>query len=213
MKRQCGNCELCCKLLPMAPGGREYRAMAAMIDAGLATPNEFVGMLPEWEKAAGVRCKYQKHGKGWAVYARRPMGCRMWNCRWLVDDAGDTSRPDHCHYVIDIMPDVIRMVPNDGGAWVEIPVIVIWCNPKYPNAHRDPALRRYLAHKAETEHLGALIRFSESDGMALLAPCFDASGGGEWLERRSNMASTEFKGLHQRILDGEAAVRRMVIEP
>jgi Fe-S-cluster containining protein len=122
MNRQCGDCQLCCKLLPMQPGRREARATTALIEAGLARPDEFVGMLPEWTKPAGERCKFQKAGKGCAVYARRPLGCRLWNCRWLVD-AGETSRPDRAHYVIDIMPDVIRMVPNEGdSAPVEIPV-------------------------------------------------------------------------------------------
>jgi hypothetical protein len=193
----------------MQPGAREARAMTALIDAGLAKPDEFVGMLPEWTKPADERCRYQKHGKGCAVYARRPLGCRLWNCRWLVNDAGETRRPDRTHYVIDIMPDVIRMVPNDDGDGppVEITVIVVWCDPNYPDAHRDPALRDYLKDKAEKEGIGALIRFSESEGMGLLAPCFD-----EWLERR-NRPNPEFKGLHERILDGEASVSRMVIAP
>jgi hypothetical protein len=56
------------------------------------------------------------------------------------------------------------------------PVIVLVVRS---DARRDPALRRYLAYKAETEGVGALIRFSESDGMALFAPCFDADKRGE----------------------------------
>lgn len=82
MKRKCGSCQLCCKLMPL--GGdqrRSYAAALSMIEYGKAKPQDFG---------------------------------RMWNCRWLVEDAGETSRPDRAHYVIDFMPDVIRITP-DGG--------------------------------------------------------------------------------------------------
>ena len=76
MTRQCGDCQLCCKLLP----------------------------VPPLEKKAGQRCQHQKFGKGCTVYHSRagmPMECSIWNCRWLVnDDADELSRPDRVHYVI-----------------------------------------------------------------------------------------------------------------
>lgn len=61
MPRQCGDCQLCCKLLPVQSLGKE----------------------------AGQRCKHQRHSKGCAVYAqleRVSPECRLWNCRWLVEN-------------------------------------------------------------------------------------------------------------------------------
>lgn len=92
-KRQCGDCQLCCRLLP----------------------TEEIG------KVANVRCQYQKAGKGCAIHSRKPMSCSLWNCRWLVDDdCADQLRPDRSHIVIDIMPDVLRMVEEataTGRPW------------------------------------------------------------------------------------------------
>ena len=66
--RRCGDCQLCCKLLPVGALG----------------------------KAAGERCRHQRHHKGCAVYRKRgfPSECGAWSCRWLVeDDTADLSRP------------------------------------------------------------------------------------------------------------------------
>ena len=65
-------------------------------------------LLPvrELNKAAGERCRHQKFA----------IVCAGWNCRWLVnDDTADLSRPDRSHYVIDSMPDSIRLDPSDGS--------------------------------------------------------------------------------------------------
>lgn len=190
-------------------------AIAAMIAAGFATADEFVGMKPEWTKRAGVRCQHQKHHKGCAIYRQRPFGCRIWNCRWLVnDDTHDVPRPDHCHYVIDIMPDIIRMAPNDGTAPTDFNVVVVWVDPKHPDAHRDPALRRYLARRAERDHMAALIRFNEREGLALFAPSFDSEKKGEWWEYRSSQPTPAFKGLHQRLREHDPTVGvRMKVVP
>lgn len=116
MNRRCGDCTLCCKLLP----------------------------APELEKPAGARCSHQRHGKGCAVYARRPWSCATWTCRWLAgDDTSDLSRPDRVHYVIDVMPDFVRVGPDSQA----VPVVQVWIDPDYPDAHRDPRLRAYLARR------------------------------------------------------------------
>lgn len=51
---------------------------------------------------------------------------------------------------------------NDTGKTLAVPVLQIWCNPAYPNAHRDPALRAYLARRGEQDHMAALVRFPSS---------------------------------------------------
>jgi hypothetical protein len=152
--RQCGDCQLCCKLLPVK---------------SLAKPG-------------GITCIHQKFRKGCAVYhsARMPMECSVWTCRWLVnDDAAELSRPDRAHYVIDVMPDFVTLRDNESGELRNIEVVQIWVDPHFPNAHRDPALRRWLHARAE-RRIAALIRFNERDAIAVFAPPFDAAG--QWHE-------------------------------
>lgn len=67
MKRICGDCQLCCKLMP----------------------------VEEFDKPANCRCEHQRTGKGCAIYADRPMSCALWNCRWLVDtECAGLPRPE-----------------------------------------------------------------------------------------------------------------------
>ena len=154
LARQCGDCQLCCKLLP----------------------------IRSLDKGSGERCRYQQHHKGCKVYAKLfqiAPECRLWNCRWLVDDAGATSRPDRAHFVVDVMPDFVRADDGDGNI-VEVPVVQVWVDPDYPDAHRDPALREWLDRTGQV----ALIRYSSGDGFCLFPPSRMANH--EWLEKRSN---------------------------
>jgi hypothetical protein len=115
--RKCGDCQLCCRLLP----------------------TEEIG------KAAGGRCQYQRAGKGCSIHARKPASCSLWNCRWLVnDDTDDQLRPDRSHIVLDMMPDVVRITDEHGGNPEMVPVIVAWVDPDYPDAWKAPAFQRYL---------------------------------------------------------------------
>jgi hypothetical protein len=184
MKRQCGDCQLCCKLLP----------------------------VPPLEKKAGQRCKHQKFGKGCAVYHRHgmPRECAIWNCRWLVnDDTDDLSRPDRVHYVIDVMPDFITINHDETGEQQNIQVAQVWIDPKHPKAHRDPALRRWMFRRAE-DGIATLVRYNAKDAIVIFAPPFD--DGGEWHEITSGMQTVKTHTLDEMIaaLGGEA---RAVIEP
>lgn len=164
--RQCGDCQLCCRLLPVRSLG----------------------------KVAGERCKHQRHSKGCAVYAnlaRVSPECRLWSCRWLVeDDTADLRRPDRSHYVIDIMPDFVTVRDDETGNLEHIQVVQIWVDPKFPDAHRDPALRAYLERRAKERIIG-LVRFGTveeplgSDGIALFPASL--SEGGRWIEKRSSV--------------------------
>lgn len=160
MKRQCGDCQLCCKLLPVPPLG----------------------------KKAGQRCRHQSFAKGCKVYHKpgMPPECALWNCRWLVnDDTAELARPDRSHYVLDLIPDYVT-VREDNGKAQHIQVVQIWCDPKYPEAHRDPALRRYLLRRAE-QGIAALVRFSSREAISVFAPPFSTDN--EWHEVQSTAPS------------------------
>ena len=157
MKRQCGDCTLCCKLLP----------------------------VPELKKLAGARCVHQRTHKGCAVYHRRPLSCLVWSCGWLTEEgAVDLRRPDRSHYVIDPMPDFVTMTYDDEPPR-RVPVVQIWNDPKYPDAHRDPALRAYIAKLAERTPTAAIVRYNNEDAVVLFPPSLASDG--QWHEERSAM--------------------------
>jgi hypothetical protein len=166
--RTCGDCSLCCKLLPM----------------------------PQLSKPANKRCEHQSHARGCKIYPERPAPCRLWNCRWLVNqDTADLSRPDRSHYVIDIVPDFITMEHNETGEKQDIEVLQIWVDPNYPDAHRDPALRRYLERRG-AEGVAALVRYGTREGMTIFPPQMNVER--RWYELRSNMASQPEHTAEQR---------------
>jgi hypothetical protein len=142
--RVCGSCSLCCTLVP----------------------------VPTIDKAAGQRCRHLRYGKRCVIYANRPTACRTWACRWLIDaTTAGLSRPDRAHYVIDLTPDYIRVIDKETGVdHDKVPVIQIWCDPAYPLAHRDPALRAWLAGQAERWHCAALVRYDNRRAFVLAAP-------------------------------------------
>jgi hypothetical protein len=186
LTRKCGDCQLCCKLLPLSgDNAKSWRTATLMIAEGVAKLDDFGGMMPELKKPANQRCIHQRHGKGCAVYDKRPFSCRTWSCRWLVeDDTEGLARPDRAHYVIDLVPDYVTAKPHDGSASVDIPMIQIWVDPKFPDAHRDPALRAYIQRQGEKGQ-GAIIRFSESKAIALFPPSL--SQDGQWHEIEGEM--------------------------
>lgn len=144
MKRTCGDCQLCCKLVPVK---------------GLGKP-------------AGVRCKHQKYGKGCMVYHRpgMPPECAIWTCRWLVnDDTADLPRPDRSHYVIDLIPDYITVVNDDTGEKQNVEVVQVWVDPKYPDAHHDPALRAYMRRRGD-EGKATIVRFDNKVATVVFPP-------------------------------------------
>lgn len=162
VKRQCGGCTLCCKLLPM----------------------------PSLLKQAGERCKHQCQ-KGCRIYSSRPMECRVWHCKWLInDDAGELRRPDRAGYVLDMMPDYVTLVHPETGERFSVPVVQVWVDPKRPDAHRDPALRRWLERHAEKEGFAAIIRYSATDGFVLFPPALSADHQWHTKDTKDSMRET-----------------------
>lgn len=157
--RQCGDCQLCCKLLP----------------------------VPSVPTAAGERCRHQRFGKGCAIYHGRPAACRAWSCVWLLagDGTRDLNRPDRVHYVVDPMPDFVKMTDNRTGEVTELPVHQIWMDAAHPDAHRDPALRAWLEASAKATGMAALVRVAgNEDAVGLFPPSMNSTG--EWQEVQTN---------------------------
>jgi hypothetical protein len=162
--RQCGDCQLCCKLLPV-------KSLA---------------------KLAGDRCSHQRHHKGCAVYAtlfKVSPECRLWSCRWLTgDDTADLSRPDRSHLVIDLMPDYVTMINNETGEEEHIQVVQVWCDPNHRDAHREPAFRAYVERRA-AEGIATLVRWNNREGMAIFAPAM--SSDRQWHEVLNGLTGPE----------------------
>jgi hypothetical protein len=150
--RKCGDCTLCCRLLPV-------------VDLG---------------KNAGQRCDHQRSGKGCMIYANRPPSCVHWSCKWLVNDGtAGLPRPDRAHYVIDIMPDYVTMTP-EGGDPIRIPVQQVWVDPQHRDAWRTPELREQMARLAATDGMATIIRWSSSDALTVFPPAMNSDN--EWHE-------------------------------
>lgn len=150
--RKCGGCQLCCRLLP----------------------------VPPIDKAANKKCCHQSYARGCKIYGEHPFACQIFSCQWLTNsETYRLNRPDRSGYVIDPMPEYIRL-RESNGAEHRISVIQIWCDPRRPNAHRDPNLRNYLEAKAQ-EGFAALIRYSPIDGFVLCAPSMTSDN--QWHEQ------------------------------
>jgi hypothetical protein len=103
----------------------------------------------------------------------------LWSCRWLVTDI-DIPRPDHCHVVVDIVPDYLT-AQSPGRPDTPIPVIQIWVDPHYPDAHREPKLRKWLEAMSR-EGWAALVRFSPHEAMMLIPPLLSSEGRWEEMD-------------------------------
>lgn len=185
--RQCGDCQLCCRLLPMKAGAdARYDPETLRMLMELGVLEKGAQMMRDFDKPASERCPHQRHGKGCTVYAQRPFGCRVWNCRWLVnDDTAELPRPDRSHYVIDVSPDFI--LAGNGDKMETVPVIQVWLDPHYPDAHKDPKLRAYLQRRGE-EGFAALIRLDNKDAWVLIPPALTGAG---WVERHTAVGRRE----------------------
>ena len=157
MKRQCGDCTLCCKLVP----------------------------VKELDKPADTRCKHQRAIKGCLVYhtPKMPLSCHVWNCRWLVNnDTRDLARPDRSHYVIDIMPDFV--IALDGDKKIPIQVVQIWCDANYPDAWKDPRLKAYMIRRGE-EKIASMVRYNSYDAFIVFPP--NMTSEKQWMIRSGDM--------------------------
>jgi hypothetical protein len=158
--RRCGDCSLCCKLLPIVA----------------------------LDKPAGKPCRFQRHGKGCTIYSRRPQECQWWSCRWLAsaDGTAGMRRPDRSHYVVDALPDTIRVTNNDTGEVIESEAVQIWIDPAFPQANDDPELRAYMLKMAVEHGMPSVLRWSNRVATGIFPPPLNADG--EWHEVTSECA-------------------------
>jgi hypothetical protein len=77
------------------------------------------------------------------------------------------------------MPDNIVIQDHESGTSHTLEVVVIWCDPKFPKAYRDPPLFRYLERRSH-ENKAAMIRFNSYDSIIIFPPRLNTSG--DWAE-------------------------------
>lgn len=174
--RVCGSCQLCCKLVP----------------------------VPAIHKAAGSRCQHSKVGRGCTIYATRPFACQTWSCRWLADrETAGMPRPDRCHYVVDLVPDSVKVIAEDGRQ-SQVPVIQVWVDPAFPEAHRAPELRAYMLQMAEKYKLATIVRFDSRRALMVFPPPITGVG---WIERADGKIVSRDATDAQVLADFDAAQR------
>ena len=72
-------------------------------------------------------------------------------------------------------------------------MLQVWCDPNRRDAHRDPAVRAYLADVARRTGMVSIVRWDSEDGVILVPP--GLSDSGEWLELGGAMCSeAEMRG-------------------
>ena len=99
VKRECGKCNLCCKLL----------------------------RISEIKKPPGRSCDHAKCGKGWAIYDNRPQSCRDFNCLWLQGAWPEALKPNKTKVVPGTTADrssVILYVDSDTPSAYRSPEMI-----------------------------------------------------------------------------------------
>lgn len=176
-QRRCGDCQLCCKVLPTS----------------------------EIHKPANERCPHQRVGKGCAIYANRPMSCAVWSCLWLTGEFNG-QRPDRTHYVVDPLPDYLTFTYKDGKPDQHCPVVQVWVDPAFPDAWRDPALLAFLEKRHAESGDAAMVRYGPRDGFALFPPAM-TNGNGWVVESAGTVRATPHNLLDVAEKIGGLAVR------
>ncbi|NEI52697.1 hypothetical protein GR217_34325 [Rhizobium leguminosarum] len=82
------------------------------------------------------------------------------------------------------MPDFVTLT-YDNEAPRRVPVLQIWIDPKYPDAHRDPALRAFVELHGEREGMAAIVRYDNANAFVLFPPSMASDG--QWHEEYSGV--------------------------
>lgn len=145
--RKCGDCQLCCRVLPIAEIG----------------------------KAAGVKCSNQKFGVGCKVHGTtaQPASCRMWNCWWLMNPGLNLPRPDRAGYVIDMAADFI-VFGEDVHNGKRVPALQVWADPARPDAWRGAL--NWIKNAILPKDACAVIRFGSQKAIVIVPPKLSGTG-------------------------------------
>jgi hypothetical protein len=100
------------------------------------------------------------------------------------EETAGLSRPDRSHYVVDPSPDFVTMRDNETGAETRVPVLQIWVDLLFADAHRDVALRAYIERMGKMHGMAALVRFGSMDAIFLAPPSIASDG--QWHERSAD---------------------------
>jgi hypothetical protein len=145
-RRHCGDCQLCCRLLPVAEIG----------------------------KPALTKCRHQCR-TGCGIYSTKPFSCAAWSCQWLQGhDTG--PRPDRAHLAIDPMPDYVTARDNATGEKRTMGVWQVWADPAHRQAHKAPAFRKWLNEQGRAHGMCALVRYGSLEGFFLAPPSVTGAG-------------------------------------
>jgi hypothetical protein len=92
-------------------------------------------------------------------------------------------RPDIAGYAIDPMLDTILVDEQP------VEVIQVWVDPKRREAHRDPALREWLAAMCARYGFLTIVRWGSKDGVVLIPPNHNTTE--EWLEHGGELKTQD----------------------
>ena len=96
MKRECGECSLCCKVMG----------------------------VPEVKPERHSWCPHADPGRGCKIYEKRPLPCQQFVCLWLIDEKlGEHWYPAKSKILIDYRDNVLCFVvdPAYPRRWLEQP--------------------------------------------------------------------------------------------
>jgi hypothetical protein len=80
------------------------------------------------------------------------------------------------------MPDTIEAVDHDKNVQITIPVLQIWVDPAFPNAHRDTKLRNYIE---KLNGWAGIVRYNSKDSLILMPPSMTKEN--KWYEVTSGL--------------------------
>lgn len=146
MSRQCGECTLCCKLIP----------------------------VEEINKERGKWCKFAKSHKGCMVYHKPafPLSCGVWTCLWQSGQIPEWAWPHKIHCVFDIAMETLSVTDNKTGKTEHLQAMQCWVDDKYPEAYRSKEAR-WIIEQAAQRGYPTIIRFVDPwKGLVIWAPPF-----------------------------------------
>ena len=164
-------------VLPSAAGALARQGRGRALQAS-APPQGLRGLSPAWHafrRSAGCG-----HAAGWSTTTPPISGARI----------GRITCSTSCRISS-------RMRDDATGKFEHIQVVQIWVDPKFPDAHRDPALRP--TSSAARGGLIGLVRWDNEKAIAIFPPALSATGNG--MNRQATFArkNTRPKNFSRRL--------------